>query len=213
MRRQGSLMGRADLSRKDRHHLLSSFRNFLSQQNSKWTKLFSSLQSGWYHFFHTIKFTESEMVWLSLTPVNFIAIHGQIHLCLILIYMQPYLLLFRGNLTEKTLVIKSAPKSSSSTFPIRMSCITGEMNRVQRYCMLASKSATLWRPVSPITSTTQLQRLCLFFLNSFYLYLLAHPALSTCICPSTLRVALFWLVVSAHISTTRRVDRDLEGPE
>ena len=80
--------------------------------------------------------------------------------------------------------------------------------------MLASKSATLWRPARhPITSTTQLQRLCLFLLNSFYLYLLAHPALSTCIWPSMLRAALFWLVISAHISTTRRVAQDLEGPE
>ena len=80
--------------------------------------------------------------------------------------------------------------------------------------MLASKSATLWRPARhPITSTTQLQRLCLFLLNSFYLYLLAHPALSTCIWPSMLRAALFWLVISAHISTTRRVAQDLEGLE
>ena len=82
--------------------------------------------------------------------------------------------------------------------------------------MLASKSATLWRPAShPITSTTQLQRLCLFLLNSFYLYLWAHPALSTCIWPSMLRVALFWLVISAHISTTTttRVAQDLEGPQ
>lgn len=38
-----------------------------------------------YHFFQTIKFMESEMVWLSLAPVNFIVICGQICLCLILI--------------------------------------------------------------------------------------------------------------------------------
>lgn len=78
--------GRADLGRKDRHRLPSSFRDFLSQKNSNWSKSFSSLPRDDIIFFQTIKFMESEMIWLSLAPVNFIVIHGQIYLCLVLIY-------------------------------------------------------------------------------------------------------------------------------
>lgn len=78
--------GRADLGRKDRHRVPSSFRDFSLPEEQQMKQVIFLPSKGWYHFFQTTKFMESEMIWLSLAPVNFIVIHGQIYLCLVLIY-------------------------------------------------------------------------------------------------------------------------------
>lgn len=141
--------GEGRLGRKDKHQMPSSFRDFLSQKNRKWSKSFSFLPKRMISlcFFQTIKLMGSEMVWLSLAPVNFIVIHGQIYLCLVLIYNLSI------SCSEEIWLKRHSssclpPKSSSSTFPTRMCYGRGETNTLQRSWRLPSKSVALGRPAA-----------------------------------------------------------------
>lgn len=178
---------------------------FLSQQNSIWSQSLPSLPRSDITFFQTIKFMESEMVWLSLAPVNFIVIHGQIYLCLALIYNLSFY-------CSQEIWLK---RHSSSSLPQRAQAVLFLLEcpaQEARWTDFRGNGGWLLNlPLSRGPSAPSLEHDSAVESSYFYSeFIPSPPPGPTCseslfsllaLIP-VLRVAMLWLVLSVHISTT-----------
>lgn len=158
------------------------------------------------------------MVWLSLAPVNFIVIHGQIYLCLVLIHNLSFYC--AEEIWLKRHESSSLPRRAQAVLFL-LECPAEEARRTDcrgdggwlpNLPLSGGPSAPSWEH-NPAAESSYFQQI--HSISTSWPTLLWVPPLSTCVCPSVLRAAVLWLVLSAYISTTvtTGVDPDFAGPE